>query len=302
MFGISFFKGQPTDYIIKYVGGHVTKKGLGRAFYYLTRNTQIVVVPTSTQDANFVFNELTNNFQSVMLQGQFTYRIVAPAQAAAQLNFAYDPRRQAYAAKDPDSLPGRIANIIQMETRRELARLTLEETLRQSQEIAGATLARIHDQALLQMLGVELTSLYFLAAKPTPEIARALEAQYRETLLRQADEAVYARRGAAVAEERKIKESERATEIALEEQRRALIALEGDNALREAEYRAQAMEKTLAVYGAMDPRSLLALALKEMGENAKRIGSLNITTETLASLLNGPAPPLLGAGGPGEER
>ena len=297
MFGISFFKGQPTDYIIKYVGGHVTKEGLGRAFYYLTRNTQIVVVPTSTQDANFVFNELTNNFQSVMLQGQFTYRIVAPAQAAAQLNFAYDPRRQAYAAKDPDSLPGRIANIIQMETRRELARLTLKETLRQSQEIAGATLARIHEQALLQTLGVELTSLYFLAAKPTPEIARALEAQYRETLLRQADEAVYARRGAAVAEERKIKESERATEIALEEQRRALIALEGDNALREAEYRAQATEKTLAVYTAMDPRSLLALALKEMGENAERIGSLNITTETLASLLNGPA--LAGAG---EER
>jgi len=298
MLGIAFFKGQPTDYIIKYVGGRVTKEGLGRAFYYLTRNTQIVVVPTSTQDANFVFNELTNNFQSVTLQGQFTYRIVAPAQAAAQLNFAYDPRRQTYAAKDPESLPGRIANIIQMETRRELARLTLEETLRQSQEIAGATLARIHDQGLLQTLGVELTSLYFLAAKPTPEIARALEAQYRETLLRQADEAIYARRGAAVAEERKIKESERATEIALEEQRRALIALEGDNALREAEYQAQAAEKTLAVYRAMDPRSILALALKEMGENAERIGSLNITTETLASLLTAPAPPLLGAGGP----
>ncbi len=298
MLGISFFKGQPTDYIIKYVGGRVTKEGLGRAFYYLTRNTQIVVVPTSTQDANFVFNELTNNFQSVTLQGQFTYRIAAPAQAAAQLNFAYDPRRAAYAARDPESLPGRIANIIQMETRRELGRLTLEETLRQSQEIAGATLARIRDGALLQTLGVELTSLYFLAAKPTPEIARALEAQYRETLLRQADEAIYARRGAAVAEERKIKESERATEIALEEQRRALIALEGENALREAEYQAQAAEKTLAVYQAMDPRAILALALKEMGANAERIGSLNITTETLASLLNGPAPQLLETGGP----
>ena len=51
MLGIAFFKDQPTDYIIKYVGGRVTKEGLGRAFYYLTRNTQIVVVPTSTQDA-----------------------------------------------------------------------------------------------------------------------------------------------------------------------------------------------------------------------------------------------------------
>jgi len=288
MLGIAFFKAQPTEYVIKYVGGRVVKEGLGRAFYYLTRSTQIVVVPTSTQDADFVFNELTNNFQSVTLQGQFTYRITAPAQAAAQLNFSYDPRRLAYAAKDPESLPGRLANIIQMSTRRELGRLSLEETLRQSQEIAAAALARIHTQGLLQALGVELTSLDFLAAKPTPEIARALEAQHREALLRRADEALYARRGAAVAEERKIKESERATEIALEEQRRALIALEGENALREADYQAQAAEKALAVYQAMDPRAILALALKGMGENAERIGSLNITTETLASLLSGP--------------
>lgn len=301
MLGIAFFKGQPTDFIIKYVGGQITQQGLGRTFYYLTLNTQIVVIPTSTRDANFIFNELTNNFQSVTLQGQFTYRIVNPTQAATQLNFAYDTRRQTYAAKDPESLPARIANIIQMETRREIQRRTLEETLRQSQEIAAVTLASIQQQALLAPLGVELTNLYFLSAKPTPEVAKALEAQYRETLLRQADEAIYARRGAAVEEERKIKESERATEIALEQQRHDLIALEGDNAQQEAEYKgratetlaefeARAAEKALAVYQTMDPRVVLAVALKQMGENARRIGSLNITTETLGSLLNAPSP------------
>ena len=300
MFGIAFFKGQPTDYLIKYVGGRVARQGMGQSFYYLTLNTQVAVIPTSTRDANFVFNELTNNFQAVTLQGQFTYRIANPAQAATQLNFAWDTRRQTYLAKDPDSLPARIANIVQMETRREIQQRTLEETLRQSQEIAAAALAHIREAALLSPLGVELTNLYFLSAKPTPEVAKALEAQYRETLLRQADEAIYARRGAAVAEERKIKESERATEIALEEQRRALITLEGDNARLEAENKGQALEtladfearaaeKTLAVYKDMDPRSVLAIALKEMGENARKIGSLNITTETLGSLLNTPA-------------
>ena len=299
MFGLAFFKGQPTDYVIKYVGGQPTQQGLGRAFYYWTLNTQVAVIPTSTRDANFVFNEGTNNFQSVTLQGQFTYRIADPAQAATQLNFAYDTRRQTYAAKDPESLPPRIANVVQMETRREIQRRTLEETLRQSQEIAGATLARIGEGGLLAPLGVELTNLYFLSVKPTPEVAKALEAQYRETLLRQADEAIYARRGAAVAEERKIKESERATEIALEQQRRDLIALEGDNAQQEAEYKgratetlaefeARATDKTLAVYRTMDPRLVLSLALKGMGDNARKIGSLNVTTETLASLLNGP--------------
>jgi len=302
MLGVAFFKGQPTDYVIEYVGGRAVRQGMGQSFYYWALNTQVAVIPTSTRDASFVFNELTNNFQSVTLQGQFTYRIADPAQAAGQLNFAWDTRRQTYLAKDPDSLPARIANIVQMETRREIQRRTLEETLRQSQEIAAVTLGRIRADALLAPLGVEVTALYFLSAKPTPEVAKALEAQYRETLLRQADQAIYARRGAAVAEERKIKENERATEIALEEQRRSLIALEGDNARLEAENKGQALEtlaefearaaeRRLAVYKNMDPRSVLALALKEMGENARRIGSLNITTETLGSLLSAPTLP-----------
>lgn len=300
MFDIGFFKGQPTDYILKYVGGRVRQEGLGLTFLYLRHNTQIVVVPTATRDSNFIFNETTNNFQSVTVQGQFTYRVSNPAQAAALLNFAWDSRRQTYVSSDPDNLPQRIANVIQMETRREIQARTLEETLRTSQSIADGALARIQADGLLAPLGAELVSLYFLAAKPTPEVAKALEATYRETLLRQADEAIYARRSAAVAEERKIKENERRTEIALEEQRQQLIGLEGDNAQREAEFKGQAQltlaefeataaEKSLAVYQTLDPRLVLAVAMKEMGENARRIGNLNITTETLASLLNAPA-------------
>src|SRR5262249_16134077 len=121
------------------------------------------------------------------------------------------------------------------------------------------------------------------------EVAKALEAQYRETLLRQADEAIYARRAAAVEEERKIKENERNTEIALEQQRQQLIALEGQNAQQEAEHKgraletlaefeARAAEKALAVYQSADPRIVLSVAMKEMGENARRIGNLTITT------------------------
>src|SRR5579862_451513 len=108
MFRIGFFKGQPTDYVIKYVGGREVRAGLGLAFFYLPHNTQIVVIPTSTRDANFVFNELTNNFQAVTIQGQFTYRIYNPAQAATLLNFAFDPQRGVYVSEDPERLPQRI--------------------------------------------------------------------------------------------------------------------------------------------------------------------------------------------------
>ena len=73
MFNIGFFKGQPTEYIVEHVGGRVRREGPGLAFYYLKYRTQIVAVPANSADANFVFNELTSNFQAITVQGQFTY-------------------------------------------------------------------------------------------------------------------------------------------------------------------------------------------------------------------------------------
>ncbi|MBV9469200.1 MAG: SPFH domain-containing protein [Abitibacteriaceae bacterium] len=299
MFSVGFFKGQPNEYILKYVNGRVRKEGPGLAFYYLPHNTQVVAVPTSSMDAPFIFNEVTNNFQSVTIQGQCTYRIANPRQAASLLNFTMNPFNRAYVSEDPDRLAKRITNVIQMETRSEIQKRSLEETLGQSEAIAAAVFAHLRDDALLAPLGVELLSLFFVAAKPTPEVAKALEATYRETLLRKADEAVYARRAAAVEEERKIKENELSTDITLEQQRQKLIELQGTNAQQEAEFRGQAMEQEaahraratemeMAIYHTFAPPAILALAMKELGQNADRIGNLTITSEILAALLNAP--------------
>jgi len=299
MFTVGYFKGQPTDYIIKYVSGRPRREGLGLTFFYLPHNTQIVAVPVSSTDASFIFHEVTSNFQTVTIQGQFTYRVHDPQRLAALLNFTVDPWRKDYVSEDPDRLPQRITNIIQMETRAEIQARSLEETLRDSQSIAAAVFRRIHDAGLLQLMGVELLSVYFLSAKPTPEVGKALEAEYRETLLRKADEAIYARRAAAVEEERAIKENELHTQITLEEQRQQLIDLEGTNAQQEAEYRGKALEREaeyhahatemeLGAYRALDPPTILALAMKELGQNAGQVGNLTITTEILAALLNAP--------------
>lgn len=298
MLNIGYFKGQPTEYVLEYGAGRLRREGPGLAFFYLKHRTQIVAVPTSSMDSSFVFNEVTNNFQAVTIQGQFTYRIHEPRQAAALLNFMIDPATHAYVSEDPDRLAQRITNIVQMETRGELQELTLEEALGRYERIASTVLRRVKEGALLDPLGVEMLSVYFVAAKPTPEVAKALEAGYRESLLRRADEAIAARRAAAVEEERKIKENELNTEIALEQQRARLVALKGENDLaeadnrgkaleREAEYRARARERELAVYASMQPKSVLALAMNELGQNAERVGNLTITTEVLASLLNG---------------
>lgn len=297
MFGLSFFKGLPTDYVIEYAGGRILRKGPGLAFYYLAFDKQIATIPMSSIDASFVFNEITSNFQAVTVQGQFTYRIANPEQAATLLNFTIDPRRRAYLSNDPERLPQRITNIIQVETRGEIQKRSLEATLREYETIAAEVLKRISLGELLNPMGVELLSIYFLSAKPTPEVAKALEADYRETLLRMADEAIYARRAAAVEEERKIKENELNTQITLEQQRQQFIELQGKNAEQEAEYRGKALQKEaeyharaqemeLAPYRTFDARTLLALGIRELGENAGKIGNLTITSEILAALFD----------------
>jgi len=286
--------------VIKYGSGRITREGQGLAFFYLKYNTQIVVVPTSSMDANLVFNEVTSSFQTVTIQGQFTYRIHNPKRAAELLNYTMNPFTHTHISNDPDRMAQRITNIIQMETRGEIQQRPLEEVLTQYETIAGKVLERVKNSALLDPLSADLLSVYFIAAKPTSEVAKALEAEYRETLLRKADMAISARRAAAVEEKRKIKENELNTEITLEEQHRQLIGLQGNNALRqatnhgkaleeEAAYRTRVRQKELDLYTAIDPRKVLALAMIELGQNAGRIGNVTITSEILAALLDGRA-------------
>jgi hypothetical protein len=56
MLNIGYIKSALNEYILKYVSRRVTQEGQGLAFFYFKHSTQIVVVPTSSVDANLVFN------------------------------------------------------------------------------------------------------------------------------------------------------------------------------------------------------------------------------------------------------
>lgn len=291
-----YFKGQPTDFVIRYSGGRAVGEGTGLAFYYWRFNTRVVAVPTQSQDVSFVFNELTRDFQEVTLQGQATFRIRDPKLASTLFNFSIDPDNYQYVSDDHDKVGLRVANLVQIATRAEVTRRSLDETLRDASVLSTAMTQSLQQGTLLSNLGVELLSADFLSVRPTPEVAKALEAELRESLLRKADEATYARRAAAVDEERNIKEKELASDMALEEQRKGLINLQGANSLQEAENNArakavsarsdaEAAQLLLAVYRDLEPRVVLAHAIRELGANAGSIGNLTITTELLASVL-----------------
>ena len=296
MFGIGYFKAQPTEFVRKVAGGRVKREGQALSFYYLKRRTSIVVVPVSSADAAFVFNEQTGNYQAVAIQGQLTYRIVEPRRTMDMLNYVIDPKRRMHVSQDPERLEQRIVVAVQMETRRQVEDKSLEEVLGNAASISAEVQEVVRSRALLAPLGVELLSLNFTSVSPNPEVGKALEAEYRETLLRRADEAIYARRAAAVEEEAKIKSNELEGEISLARERERLIDLEAANDRKvsqawgerrelEAGFTARASEMELAPYRDLDPRKVLALAMRDIGNNADKVGNLNITSEVLADLL-----------------
>jgi hypothetical protein len=267
MFGIKFIKVQPTTYLLEYRGGKIVREGVGQSFFYYAPTTSLVAVPVVSTDTPFIFQETTADFQSVTIQGQVTYRVNEPKRLAALLNYTLAKDGETYVSEDPEKLPERVIHVINVLARAELQKLPLREAIRASDELVKTVKARLVASAEITSLGLEVLGLSILAIKPTPETARALEAETREQLFREADEAIYARRNSAVEQERAIKENELNTEIAVENKKRQIreTKMEADRAVQEKEnvVRKEALEANI---GLEDRRkNLVTLA----AENAK---------------------------------
>jgi regulator of protease activity HflC (stomatin/prohibitin superfamily) len=107
-------------------------------------------------------------------------------------------------------------------TRNSLKALPLRNALGQSDNLVSSLQQGLQNAEAIASLGIEVLGLSILAIKPTLETSRALEAEAREQILREADEAIYAQRNAAVEQERSIKENKLNTEIAIENKKRQI--------------------------------------------------------------------------------
>src|SRR5262245_47277623 len=273
----AYVKFPPTTYVLHYKGGRIRRQGAGLAFWYFRPSSTIVAIPLASRDVPFVFNEVTADFQPVTLQGQLTYRVADPARLAALLDFSVRANGQ-YLTDDPDKVPERLVQTAQIQARAIVQRLTLRNVLVSSDQIVAEVSSTLPQAEPVRMLGLEILGLRILAVKPTPDIARALEADAREMLQRQADEAIYARRNASVEQERRIKESELETEkavqekqrqiresqvaadIAVEERRSVLIERRGENERKDADARAYTLKATLEPVRNVDWRTLMAVS------------------------------------------
>lgn len=301
MFGIRFMRSSPTQYIIHYQNGQIKRSGSGLSFLYYRPTSAVALVPVGSADVPFIFNEATADFQPVTVQGQFTYRIVAPQLVASILDYTVEGSPAIYNSDDVEKLPQRLVNLLHVAIRAEVGKLGLREAIQGSVQIAAASLQRVINEPAAAALGVEILDLSILAIKPAPETARALEAEAREAMLRHADEAIYDRRNAAVEQERRIKENELNTELAieakqrqireakvdadlavemkqqqiretmldgqirLEQERKQLVAAQVDNAQHQADAHAYAVEASLRPLQQLDDdtRQLLSMQSAE---------------------------------------
>jgi len=114
----------------------------GACVLYLRYNTSIALVPIVAQDAPFIFNEATRDFQVVAIQGSLLYRITAPLNAARAVNYAIDTKTGRYRSDDPAKL-GSGDQCVQGHTRAQVIDLPLEQALTKVKDLAADVLARI---------------------------------------------------------------------------------------------------------------------------------------------------------------
>ncbi len=319
MFGIQYKKSPPTVYTMHFVNGALKKGGAGLSFFYFAPTSTLVQIPVNSVDVPFIFQEVTQDFQALALQGQLTYRVLEPEKLARLIDFSINTKGAYSSVKDPrDLVATRLVNRTQALTKVFAQQLTLHEALGAADRIAAGLITRLRVDEAVQLLGLEILSLSIQSIKPTPETAKALEAEAREALLLRADQAIYLRRNSAVQEERRIRESELQTEItvetkrreiretkmkadiALEEERAALIEKTVENERKEADSKAYALRATLqplktanwktlmAISASGDPRLAISLAFEELASNAGKIGQLNVTPDLLSTLLAAP--------------
>ncbi len=240
-----YVKFEPTNFIFAYKRGKLHKKGKGLSFWYLPRITSIVKVPIETKTRPFVFNEITNDYQNVTVQGELIYRISEPEIIIENVNFSVDSTTLQYITDDYNKISDRISNVIKTMVTKEIAGMSLTEAMRASEAIVGNINKNISSNKYIKSIGIEVTSFNILAVSPNQETVRALEAKAREQILKDADDAIYDRRNSSVEQERIIKENELNTEIAVEKKKQQIkeTQLEADRIVQEK--KRQMMEEDL---------------------------------------------------------
>jgi len=300
MFGIKHIKYDSMTYVLHFKNGSIKREGRGLSFFYFAPNSSIAAIPMGSNDLPFVFNESTNDYQTVTIQGQISYKISNPKMLADVLDFTVNDEGQ-YKKNDIEKLNQRIINEAQTATSSYIHGIKLKESIRSAKSIEEKILAGLKSSQAIGMLGIEILGANILAIQASPEMARALETETREKLQQEADQAIYERRNFAVEQERKIKESELNTEIAVEEKQKQIAEKKMESEVQKSENDRKLRELRVQADISVENQKKLLIEQKTLNDKkeAETKGYVIETTlkpyreidwKTLTALNNNPDP------------
>ncbi len=266
-----YVKFLPSQYVLRYRKGKLVSEGAGLAFFFMEQYTTACAVPVSSQDADFIFEETTKDFQKVSIQGQLTYQITDCKQATNVMDFTVNLKNKQYFDDPMQKLSKRILNIAKVLVKGIVGNMQMTEALQESRDLAVTVLQQLQKNEEIKGLGVTPTGFSVLRIAPNPETARALEASAREEILRQSDDALYERRNASIEQERKVKENELNTEIKVEQKKKTIketeiqtrqMVLERENEMQRIKTQSQLEQEQLK----LDAEIELERKRKELAE------------------------------------
>ncbi len=217
-----YIKFLPSQYVLRYNRGKLVSEGVGLSFFYLDSFTSACAVPIPNNDADFVFEVATQDFQNVTVQGQLTYRIIDYKCTAGAVDFTVNLKTKRYNNDPMLKLSKRIINIAGVLVKSRIGKTDMTEAIQSSQSLAAGVLEQMQQNDEIKGLGIAVTGFSVLKISAKPETVRALEATTREEILRQSDDALYERRNASIEQERRVKENELNTEITVEEKKKKI--------------------------------------------------------------------------------
>ena len=221
MFTIRYFKADPSTFIITSNNGKIKSKGKGLSFFYNTASTSITAIPLNAQECPFIFSLQSEDFQEVKIQGQVTFFINDAEKIAKVLNFTVKNNAKGYyspyVSDDPIKLGDKIIRAVQTVIQHKVQLTPLREVLLLSPQLVQLIKTALAQSTEIQDLGISIITASITAITPTVETGRALEAQAREHILKEADDAIYNRRKSSVEQERMVKEAELQTELSIQQ-------------------------------------------------------------------------------------
>ena len=153
MLGIKFIKFDSMTYVVLYKNGKIKKEGKGLSFFYFAPKSSIAAIPLGSNDLQFIFNESTQDFQTISIQGQIVYKIENSKQLSELLDFTVDDRGN-YKKKDIDKLNQRLISEAQTAASAFIQGLTLKDSLRSAKRIETEIMSGLKSSKAVEMLGV----------------------------------------------------------------------------------------------------------------------------------------------------